>query len=98
MTNFSIRDAAQSDLAGGGARVPKAIWADRSTLAPQPIQLGCPIGRFARSGLAALLRVDGVRLAAKARARRGGGDGWLRARDRRGRGALGVDRYPARPR
>src|SRR3954454_22020433 len=25
MTNFSIRDAVQSDLSGGGARVPKAI-------------------------------------------------------------------------
>src|SRR2546423_4991973 len=98
MTNFSIREAAQSDLVGGGARVPKAIAAVFVPGTPTPSVSVFAHGREPRRGLAALLRVDRVRLAAQARARRRGRDGGLRAGVRRGRGALGRDGHPPRPR
>src|SRR5690348_2233399 len=55
-------------------------------------------GGIPRRGVAGLLRVDPIRLASEARARRRGRDGLLRARMGRGRGAVGGNRHPPRPR
>ena len=69
MTNLSIREAAQSWSGRGGARVPKLISPIFGGLCRSPAGAG-RFGSHERgesgSGLGAVLRVDRVRLAAKA--------------------------------
>src|SRR4051812_37015141 len=109
ITNFSMRAAILSGADDGAGRGAKGISVRGfsthrgATLPawPDPRRGRVGFGRYGgnpRRGLAALLRVDAVGVAPQARARRRGRDGRLRARVRRGRGALGGHRDPARPR
>src|SRR4051794_30004429 len=102
MTNFSMRAAILSGADDGAESVAKAISTRGfSTLFGGPLPGAARFrvhGSDARRSLAAVLRMDQVRVPAQARAGRRGRDGRLRARARRGRGALGGDGHPARPR